>query len=249
MVYSVFTMGRSIDVRRLLVRLAGPQGREPLEPGAPVMGDAVRATAAVDPGEEPSDGPGSEAARLPGPPQTALQRILRGDRPVLERVALDLAGPDPALAARWRRLLEELVEAILLAALEAGVVYPAPAHPFWGRFTPSQGRQILDALAQMGFRFDGLGGWVDGRAPVKRDLVVAIGYVGADPVRIRAWPGPAEMADLVRDATIDGDEYLHAVAPTLALADLAVALGPRALPLAELWLNLERVRPLLLAAS
>ncbi len=254
MVYSLVEMGWSVDLRRLLLRLSGSArpGAVRSAPAAPWDGAAP-----ADPGD-PDEGWFGEGslsderpapARRPGHRETALGRSLRGDRTALQRVANDLVGSDHAQADRLERLLEAFVEAILQGALEAGVVYPSQEHPFWARFTPDQGRRILDALASMGFRFDGMGGWQDGRAPVRRDLVLAVGVTGVDAVRIHAWPVPSAMSDLLRDTTIDGEEYLASVAPTLKLTDLATALGPRAIPLAEFWLHLERARPLLLAET
>jgi hypothetical protein len=168
---------------------------------------------------------------------------------VLDAVVAELAGHDLDQAAQWQRLLEEFFEAILERALDVSMVDLPPAHPFWGAFTSEQGRQILRALASLGYRFDGLGGWLDGRVPSKRELSLAVGYAGLEPVRIRNWPTPTEIPSLFGEATIAAHEYLALVAPSLTVGELASELATHAGNLAELWSEWERVRPLLLAES
>lgn len=139
------------------------------------------------------------------------------------------------------------MDEILARAIEAAcLVYPQH-DAFWGAFTSTQNRDITTALASLGFRFDGLGSWVDDRTPSQRDLSLAVGYAGLDPMRVRHWPTEKEMAELFRDVSVAGDEYLVETAGDLTLGQLISLLGPRADQLAELWNDWARVRPLLLS--
>jgi hypothetical protein len=195
--------------------------------------------------EQPDEGAGSGAlidARDP-----AILRMLRGDRAALGAVVSELAGTHHEDVRHRRQLLTTLVDEVLARAIEAAWLVFPQAHPFWGAFTRDQNRDIARALASLGYRFDGLGGWVDDRLPGQRDLSLAVGYAGLDPMRVRHWPSEAEMAELFRDVTVAGDEYLVRAAPDLTLGELVTLLGPRADDLAELWNDWARARPLLLS--
>jgi len=142
-----------------------------------------------------------------------------------------------------------LVEAIVADAIEACAFEFPAGHPFWGPFTRTQGRDIAHALASLGYRFDGLGGWIDERYPSQRDLSLALGYAGLDPMRVRKWPTAAETAALLGQVTVGADEYLAGVAGDLTLAEMVTMLGRRADGLAEVWNTWGRIRPLLLDES
>ena len=127
----------------------------------------------------------------------------------------------------------------------ASLEYPAD-HPFWGTFTLAQDRDISQALASLGHRFDGLGGFVDDRVPTQRDLSMAMGSPASIP------------ADPVADGGRDGgpvqrrrgaDEHLAGTAGDLSLSELVALLGRRADGLADLWNDWGRVRPLLLEGA
>jgi hypothetical protein len=139
-----------------------------------------------------------------------------------------------------------LVEAIVADAIEASALEFPANHPFWGGFSRPQSRDIVRALSSLGFRFDGLGGWTDERSPSQRDLSLALGYAGLDPMRIRVWPTAEETESLFRDVTVAADEYLAGIAGDLTLAEMVTMLGRRADGLAEVWNNWGRIRPLLL---
>jgi hypothetical protein len=188
-------------------------------------------------------GPGAARAVVPG---TVIHRILSGDLGALSAVA-DRMGGDPETCRRWEGRLTDLLEAILLRAVDASAVGLPADHPFWGTFTPEQSRDIMSALSALGCRFDGLGGWLDDRTPTQRDLSLAVAHAGLDPMRIRHWPTIAEAQELVRDAEVLGAEYLGAVAPGLTLREMTSILGQDALPLADVWLEWERIRELLVA--
>lgn len=203
--------------------------------------------ASAEPPTPPAEAGAGSRALLTDGAEPAILRMLRGDRPAQANVVAALAGTHPEDVRHWRLLLSTLVDEILARAIEAAcLVYPAD-DAFWGAFTQPQNRDITTALASLGFRFDGLGSWVDDRTPSQRDLSLAVGYAGLDPMRVRHWPTDAEMAELFRDVSVAGDEYLVESAGDLTLGQLISLLGPRADQLAELWNDWARVRPVLLS--
>jgi hypothetical protein len=176
-------------------------------------------------------------------------RMLHGDRSAMSTVVAGLAGDDPEARRRWQLLLTGLVEAIVADAIEAGYLDFPDGHAWWGSFTRAQNRDITQALSSLGFRFDGLGGWLDARVPSQRDLSLALGYAGLDPMRVRNWPNEAGTAGLFSDVTVAADEYLAGIAGDLTLGEMVTMLGRRADGLAEIWNQWGRVRPLLLEES
>ena len=110
----------------------------------------------------------------------------------------------------------------------------------------SQSRDIVAALGSLGFRYDGLGGWQEGRVPSQRDLSLALGYAGEDPMRVRQWPNETEMATLFESVRVAAGEYLAVAAADLTLGEVVTMLGRRADGLTEVWNAWGRVRPLLL---
>jgi hypothetical protein len=164
----------------------------------------------------------------------------------MHEVVTALAVDDPDDRQRWQLAVAGLVDAIIADAIEAGTLDFPTDHSFWGPFTIAQDRDIVRALASLGFRFDGLGGWLDERVPSQRDLSLALGYAGLDPMRLRHWPTEAEMAVLFQDVTVAADEHLAGAAGDLTLGELVSMLGRRADGLADLWNHWGRIRPLLL---
>lgn len=174
-------------------------------------------------------------------------RLLRGDRQAMISLVSALADKaDPDAKRRWQLQLTSLIEAIVADAIEASALdFPAD-HEFWGEFTRTQGRDIVNALSSLGYRFDGLGGWADGRYPSQRDLSLALGYAGIDPMRLRHWPTEEGTTELFRDVSVTADEYLAGIAGDLTLAEMVAMLGRRADGLAEVWNHWGTIRPLLL---
>jgi len=179
----------------------------------------------------------------------AIIRMLRGDREVMTRVVATLAGDDDAERRRWQGLLGGLLEALIARSIEASAFDFPLEDSFWHPFTRSQARDIMGALASLGYRHDGFGGWADDRVPSQRDLSLAVGYAGLDPMRIRRWPSETEMPEVLRDVTVAADEYVWEAAGGLTLGELVSLLGRRADGLAELWNEWGNVRPLLLSAD
>jgi hypothetical protein len=202
----------------------------------------------------PFGDPGSEddevrLADANGEDEAVILRLLRGDRASQTRVVEQLAGEDPDERRRWQRAIAELLEAIIARAIDASALEFPLDHAFWGNHSREQNRNIVGALSSLGYRFDGLGGWLDDRIPSQRDLSLALGYAGLDPMRIRHWPSEAEMTELFRDVAVAADEYLAAAVGGLTLGELVSLLGRRAEGLTEVWNAWGRVRPLLLATD
>jgi hypothetical protein len=191
---------------------------------------------------------GGEAGREVVVELSAIVRVLRGDRPARERLVASLAAGDAAAAHQWHLRIAGLVDAITARAIEDGCL-DLPDLGFWGVFAHQERREIVGALSALGFRFDGLGGFADGRVPAQRDLSLAVGYAGLDRMRIRIWPREEELAALYADASVAADEWLAGQAGDLSLGSMVDALGARAAELADVWNAWGRVRPALLATD
>jgi hypothetical protein len=188
------------------------------------------------------------AFSLRGDEEPAILRLVRGEHEALTGLVAAMSGGDAAERERWQRLLGQFVEVVIARAIEESALTFPIEDSFWGAFTLAQNRDIVAALSSLGYRYDGLGGWIDDRMPGQRDLSLAVGYAGLDPMRVRHWPSEAETADLLRDVTVAADEYLAETASSLTLGELVSALGRRADDLTELWNDWGRVRPLLLSS-
>jgi hypothetical protein len=178
-----------------------------------------------------------------------ILRILRGDRQAMQHAVGRLAGEDPESRRVWQTRLSGLAEALIARSIEAASFDFPTEHFFWGPFSQGQSRDIAAALSSLGFRFDGFGDWVDERQPSQRDLSMAVGYAGLDPMRVRHWPTEAETRDLLRDVRVAADEYVAGAAGGLTLGELVTLLGRRADTLTELWNEWGTVRPILLEAG
>ncbi len=158
-----------------------------------------------------------------------IVRLLRGDTATLETMAAALGGGDPESSARWRDRIVGLIDAIVGRAIEeCALVFPAE-HSLWGAFTPEQNRDVALALAALGYRYDGAGGFQDDRVPSRRDLSLAMGYAGIDPMRIRVWPTETEMPGILRDVAVDAGDFLAGAAGGLTLGEMVAcsAVEPR----------------------
>ncbi|MBA3778304.1 MAG: hypothetical protein H0X16_03185 [Chloroflexi bacterium] len=195
---------------------------------------------------QPMHGP---AGSLLDTREAALFRLLRRDRHALENVVEHLAAGDTEERRRVQLLLSDLVDGIFSAAIDDGSLNFPDDHPFWGAFAADEQRAVSKALAGLGFHFDGLGGFAASRIPGPRDLSLAVGYAGLDPLRIRRWPSQAEMAALYQRVRVRADEFVVGRAPSLGLEEVMEMLGGRAKPLDELWDNWGRVRPALLGPA
>jgi hypothetical protein len=168
------------------------------------------------------------------------------EREAFDRAVARLAGDDADARQRWQARIGGLADALIARSIEAAAFDFPVDHAFWGPFSQSQNRDIAAGLASLGYRFDGYGGWLDDRVPGQRDLSLAVGYAGLDPMRIRHWPTEAEMRELLRDVRVAADEYIAGAAGGMSLGELVTLLGRRADALTELWNEWGTVRPVLL---
>jgi hypothetical protein len=230
-----------------------PGGADETGGGAPSRAPARATRSGSRPGAAPAPAPveeeGALAAAVHAGGNPAVLSLLIGNRSVLQRLVWELAGEDPVNQRRWQIQLADLIDAIVSRAIEACAFIFPEEHPFWEPFNRRQGRDIALALSSLGFRFDGLGGWLDGRVPSQRDMSLALSYAGLDPMRVRNWPNEAATAGLFSDVTVAADEYLAGIAGDLTLGEMVTMLGRRADGLAEIWNQWGRVRPLLLEES
>ena len=215
--------------------------REAIDPGAFLLPPLPSLPEADRPDADEVLGIAIEAGATP-----RIFRLLRGDRTAMTTLVAALAADDPDGAPRWKELLTRLVDAILADAIESSALEFPHDHPFWGPFSLGQAREIVHALGSLGYRFDGRGGWLDERIPSQRDLSLALGYAGLDPMRVRHWPDEAASRALFSEVRVAADEYLAVNAGDLTLGEMITMLGRRADGLAELWNQWGTIRPLLL---
>ena len=196
----------------------------------------------------PSDATAEEALgiALEGGTAPRIFRLLRGDPEAMDTLVATLAGDDPEEQRRWKLAVAGLLDAILADAIEGAYLRFPHEHEFWGPQTQQQNRDITQALASLGYRSDGLGGWIDDRRPAQRELSLAMSYAGLDPMRVRHWPTESQTAQLFAEVEVAADEYLAGAAGDLTLAEMVEMLGRRADSLVDLWNHWGRIRPLLL---
>ncbi|MEO8228906.1 MAG: hypothetical protein ABI628_03990 [Chloroflexota bacterium] len=220
----------------------------PPEPGDEDREELTRPRLVGAPGFGPTGPLLDEEAtqRVFGENEPAILKLLRGDRETMTKIVASLAGDDPTERRHWQLALSGLVDAVLARAIEASALEFPRGHPFWSAFNQEQCRDVATALASFGYRFDGLGGFVDGRIPSQRDLSLAVGYAGFDPMRFRNWPNERDSAELYRDVAVSAGEFLAGAAGELTLGEMLAVLHGRAEGLTDLWNAWGRIRPLLL---
>jgi len=196
--------------------------------------------------EEPPSDSDTLAAAIRSGAAPRVVRLLRGERAAMQELVAALAADSIDDRRQWQVALSDLVDAILADSIAASALEFPLDHPFWGPFTPQQGRDITAALASLGYRFDGIGGWVDDHVPSQRDLSLALGYAGIDPMRMRHWPSEEEMQTLFSEVQVAAAEHLAGAAGDLTLGELVGMLGRRADGLTEVWNAWGRIRPLML---
>jgi hypothetical protein len=204
----------------------------------------------------PSDGPSLPPEPAPEPkvdfggsrPPT-IARLLRRDTSAMNRLVDALAGADIDQRRRWQLLLSNFVDAVVATAIDSGCLEFPSGNRFWNQFDREQAREVARALASLGFRYDGMSQFADGRVPERRDLAVAVGQAGMPSVRVRSWPLPEENAALMTNVRVDTDLLLAESAPSFTMGELLQLLGWRSEQLADLWNEWPRLRPLLLAPS
>jgi hypothetical protein len=174
-----------------------------------------------------------------------IGRLLQGDHAAMTSLVDALGGSDLDERRRWQLLVSDLVDAIVSRAIDAASLEFPDRHVLWGSLPASARRDVAAALGALGFRFDGLGGFTDGRVPSQRDLSLAVGQAGVEQNQVRPWPAEADLPLLYRNVRVDAAGFVDAEAGGLTLGEMVELLGRRAEPLAELWNAWGRIRPLL----
>ena len=139
-------------------------------------------------------------------------------------------------ASLWQGQLGAFVEALVARSIEASAFDFPIDQPFWGAVQP--GPEPRHRAGPVVARLSGSTGSAAGSTsdqPSQRDLSLAVGYAGLDPMRIRRWPTEAETATCIAEVRVAADEYLAGAAGGLTLGELVALLGRRADGLAELW--------------
>jgi hypothetical protein len=223
-----------VDARRIRAEAAREQCNE-----------ARRATAIAAELEDARHGSVGRLAPAGGHHQPTVSGLLRGDRAVLEQVAARLAAETDRDADRLQLLLIELCEQIASCALGAGAISFAADHPFWTQFEPTEAQRLAVTLAQLGYRYDGHSGWLDGRVPGQRHIPIALAHAGLDS-RILRPLSQADIDDLWRGAALESVQHLARAAPDLSLDQVQAMLATRGNMLDELWDIWPNVRRALL---
>jgi len=186
---------------------------------------------------------------LRGPNPPSIVRLLQRDTATMARLVDWLAGPDVDERRRWQLCLCDFVDAVAATAIDDGCFVFAAGNPFWDQLTVDEAREVARGLAALGYRYDGMGEFADGRVPGQRELAMAVGQAGLLTVRVHSWPGPQEAASLYRQIRVDPIALLAKKAPSLTMGELVSMLGRRAEVAADLWNDWSRARPLLLLPS
>ena len=186
---------------------------------------------------------------LSSPHPQVIVRLVRRDPQTMGALVDKLAGSDPTERARWQLNLSNFVDSVVAAAIEETCFELVPGNAFWDQFTAAESREIASGLAALGFRYDGIGGFLDGRVPSNRDLALAVGQAGLVPVKIRNWPSAEEAPNLLGGVHVSADTFIAARAPALTLGECVRMLGRRAEYLADLWNDWPSCRPLLFSTG
>lgn len=181
-------------------------------------------------------------------PQVIVRLVRREDQ-IMSELVDKLAGSDPTDRARWQLNLTTFIDSVVAAAIDEACFEFGPGNAFWDQFTAADSREIARGLAALGFRYDGMGGFVDGRVPTNRDVAMAVGQAGLLPVKIRHWPSAEEAANLLQGVHVSADTFIAARAPALTLGELVRMLGRRAEYLPDLWNDWPRCRPLMFSTA
>ncbi len=201
-------------------------------------------------GETAGPPPSEEAeppVQLGGSDPPAIVGLLRRDGATMSRLVDGLADADSGQRRHWQMCLSDFVDAVVATAIDEGFFLFAPGNSFWDQLTVEEAREVARGLAALGYRYDGMGEFADGRVPGHRELSMALGQAGLLTLRVRNWPGPGEAAELYRQVRVDPVALLAEKAPSITMGELVLMLGRRAEGLAELWNDWPRARPLLLS--
>jgi hypothetical protein len=175
-----------------------------------------------------------------------IESLVSGDAAVIGLAAARIAEHTELSPAEAQVRLQELVDAVVVAAASEGFLVFDTSYPLWAELSFEEARDVIAALARLGFVFDPTEGWQAGRVPAPHDLSMALGYAGLDTFGMRVLPDAAALAKLPHSIGVDARAFLVARAPELTIDQLAPILGPRAEQLGALWDAWGQVRPVLL---
>jgi hypothetical protein len=218
-------------------RLAGPVD----------LGHLDRAPSTAGQPPAAAGSPVGSISQIPHSEPLVIESMVCGDRRALELAATAIAEHGQLSPAAIRVQLQELVDAIASVAGQEGFLIFDPGHPFWSSLTADEARDVLAALARLGFRFEPAEGWHAGRAPTPSDLSLALAYAGLDARNVRGLPSAADLRTLPSSIGVDARAFLAAFAPDLAMDQLVRLLEVRAVNLGPLWDGWGLVRPVLLS--
>jgi len=176
-----------------------------------------------------------------------IESMISGDSRALELAAEQVVDHTGLSQAEVQLQLQELVDAIVSAASTDGFLVFDDSHPFWAHLSFEEARDVVAALARLGFRFEPTEGWHAGRAPTPADLSMALAYAGLDARNMRDLPSSDDLRVLPQSIGVDARAFLAAQAPDLAVDHLARVLGRRADQLEALWNEWGQIRPILLS--
>jgi len=176
-----------------------------------------------------------------------IESMISGDRRALELAAEQVVDHTGLSQAETQLQLQELVDAIVSAASNDGFLVFDDRHPFWAHLTFEEARDVVAALARLGFQFEPTEGWHAGRAPMPADLSMALAYAGLDARNMRDLPSADDLRVLPQSIGVDARAFLAAQAPDLTVDHLARVLGRRASQLEPLWNEWGQIRPILLS--
>jgi hypothetical protein len=201
-----------------------------------------------DAGSEPAQPAPAHVGRLGevgGAQPLVIEAILAGDARAIEDVSVIIAERAVLSPAEVRLQLRELLDAIVMVAAEEGYLVFDDRYPLWAQLTLQESRDVVRALARLGFRLEPREGWHAGRAPSHADLTMALGYAGLDTRNLRALPSGPDLASMPASIGVDTRACLAARAPELAVDQLVRLLGDRSSALEPLWDAWGQVRHLL----
>ncbi|MFV2063112.1 MAG: hypothetical protein ACC726_06305 [Chloroflexota bacterium] len=210
---------------------------------------SVPAAAVASP-SDPHVATGGHAVAVPnlqtGEP-LVIEALLSGDRQALELTSALVAEHTGLQRAEANLQLQELIDAIVSVAISEGYLLFDGGHPFWAHLSVEEARDVVAALARLGFQFEPAEGWHAGRAPTPMDLSMALAYAGLDARSMRDLPDTDELRSLPQSITVDARSFLAAVAPDLTVDHMVGVLDRRAKPLEPLWNEWGQIRPILLS--
>lgn len=179
----------------------------------------------------------------------AVERLLAGDAHATRQLAQQIAELTGQQPSRCLLLLQMLAETIVESAIGRGHLRVDRSHPLWSQLDLAECRAVMQALRDLGFRYDPGDGWYGDRAPQARDLALALAYSGVEAHALRRLPTTRELLDLPASISVAPLEHLAQAAPDLDLDHVHALAGTHAHELNDLWDHWADVRALLLGPA